>query len=55
VPHAYNPSYSGGRDREDYGSKPARANSSWDPIAKKKIVTKKADGVAQDVDPEFKT
>jgi hypothetical protein len=23
VAHAYNPSYSGGRDQEDYGSKPA--------------------------------
>jgi hypothetical protein len=25
--HAYNPSYSGGKDQEDGGSKPARANS----------------------------
>jgi hypothetical protein len=25
---AYNPSYSGGRDQEDQGSRPARANSS---------------------------
>jgi hypothetical protein len=25
--HAYNPSYSGGRDQEDHGSKPAQANS----------------------------
>jgi hypothetical protein len=24
VTHAYNPSYSGGRDQEDYGSKPAQ-------------------------------
>jgi hypothetical protein len=26
--HAYNPSYSGGRDQEDHGSKPAPARSS---------------------------
>jgi hypothetical protein len=35
--HACNPSYSGGRDQEDRSSKPARANSSWDPISKKPI------------------
>jgi hypothetical protein len=28
VAHAYNPSYSGGRDQEDHSSKPAWANSS---------------------------
>jgi hypothetical protein len=28
VAHAYNPSYSGGRDQEDQGSKRARENSS---------------------------
>jgi hypothetical protein len=28
VAHACNPSYSGGRDQEDHGSKPARGNSS---------------------------
>jgi hypothetical protein len=27
VAHTYNPSYSGGRDQEDRGSKPAWANS----------------------------
>jgi hypothetical protein len=27
VAHAYNPSYVGGRDQEDQGSKPAWANS----------------------------
>jgi hypothetical protein len=27
---------SGGRDQEDHGSKPAKANSSQDPIMKKK-------------------
>jgi hypothetical protein len=32
--HACNPSYSGGRDQEDCGLKPAWANSLWDPISK---------------------
>jgi hypothetical protein len=31
VPQACNPSYSGGRDQEDQGSKPAQANSSMRP------------------------
>jgi hypothetical protein len=35
VVHACNLSYSGGRDQEDCGSKPAGANSSRDPILKK--------------------
>jgi hypothetical protein len=30
MPHACNPSYSGGRDQEDQSSKPARANSFQD-------------------------
>jgi hypothetical protein len=34
--HAYNPSYSGGRDQEDRGSKPAQANSSVTPYLKNK-------------------
>jgi hypothetical protein len=34
VADSRNPSYSGGRDQEDRGSKPARANSSQDPISK---------------------
>jgi hypothetical protein len=33
--HTYNPSYSGGRDQEDGGLKPAQANSSQDPVSKK--------------------
>jgi hypothetical protein len=37
---AYNPSYSGGRDQEDRGSKPAQANSSQDPNLKKTITKK---------------
>jgi hypothetical protein len=40
VAHACNPSYSGGRDQEDQGSKPAQANSLWDPILKKPITKK---------------
>jgi hypothetical protein len=40
VAYACNPSYSGGRDQEDCGSKPAQANSSG--------------GVAQGKGPEFK-
>jgi hypothetical protein len=38
--HACNPSYSGGRDQEDYGSKPAWATRSQDPILKKPITKK---------------
>jgi hypothetical protein len=43
----------GGRDLEDHNSKPAWANSSWDPIL---IIpnTKRAGGVARGVGPEFK-
>jgi hypothetical protein len=33
--HTCNPSYSGGRDKVDHGSKPAWGNSSQDPILKK--------------------
>jgi hypothetical protein len=35
VAHAYNPSYSGGRDQEDRDSKPARTNSSARPCLEK--------------------
>jgi hypothetical protein len=51
VAHACNPSYSGGRDQEDRGSKPARANSLRDPISKNPK-TKRAGGVAQSVGPQ---
>jgi hypothetical protein len=40
VAHAYNPSYSGGRDEEDHSSKATRANSSQDPILKMPITKK---------------
>jgi hypothetical protein len=57
VTHACNPSYSGGRDQEDHGSKSAWAKSSRDPFSKKNTLhthTKRVGGVAQGVDPEFK-
>jgi hypothetical protein len=41
VAHAYNPSYSGGRDQEALDGKPIRANSSGHPILKKTIMKKK--------------
>jgi hypothetical protein len=37
VAHACNPSYSGGRDQEAQGLKPAQANSLRDPISKRPI------------------
>jgi hypothetical protein len=37
VAHAYNPSYSGDRDQEDHGLKPALSNSVQDPILKNPI------------------
>jgi hypothetical protein len=52
VAHACNPSYSGGRDQEDHGLKPAQANSPQEPISNSS--QKRAGGVAQGVDPEFK-
>jgi hypothetical protein len=35
VAHTYNPSYSGGRDQEDHGSKPTWANSFVKPYLEK--------------------
>jgi hypothetical protein len=55
VAHVYNPSYSGGRNQEDRGSKPAWANTLQDPILKKTHHKKRSGGVAQDVGPEFKS
>jgi hypothetical protein len=55
VTHACNPSYSGGRDQEDLGSKPVQANSSLDSISKKNHHKKKTDGMVQVVGPEFKS
>jgi hypothetical protein len=53
VTHACIPSYSGGRDQEDCGLKPAQANSSCDPHLKKTLHKKRAGGVAQGVGPEL--
>jgi hypothetical protein len=54
VVHACNPSYSGKRDQEDRSLKPARANTSLDPISKKTHYKKGAGGVAQGVVLKFK-
>jgi hypothetical protein len=53
VTHTCDPSYSGGRDLEDLGLKPAQANSSRDPISRKHPSPKKGGGVGG-VSPEFK-
>jgi hypothetical protein len=54
VAHTYNPSYSGHRDQEDHGSKPAQTNRSRDPILKNPITKNWAGGVPQGEGPEFK-
>jgi hypothetical protein len=54
VAHSCNPSYSGGRDQEDHGSKPTQANCQPDPISKKTLHKKRASGVALGVGPKFK-
>jgi hypothetical protein len=56
--HTCNPSYSGDRDQEDCGSKPAQANSLQGPVSKiPNTHTKKnrAGGVVQGAGPEFKS
>jgi hypothetical protein len=53
VAHACNPSYLGGRNQEDLGSKPAQRNSFQDPISKNPITKKWAGGVAQGVAPSL--
>jgi hypothetical protein len=40
VAHTCDPGYSGGRDQEDHGLKPAQANSCRDPISKRPITKK---------------
>jgi hypothetical protein len=55
VAHSHNPSYSGGRDQEDRGSKPALANSSTRLHLKKPFTKNRAGGVAQGEGPEFKS
>jgi hypothetical protein len=51
--HACNPSYSGGRDQEDQGSKPVR-QIVHETYLEKKPSQKRAGRVAQGVGPEFK-
>jgi hypothetical protein len=52
VAHTCNPSYSGGRDQEVLCSKPARANSSGDPISKKTLPQQRTGRVARGVGPK---
>jgi hypothetical protein len=47
VAHACNPSYSGGIDQENHGSKPAWANSSPDPISKTRITKSGEQGLVE--------
>jgi hypothetical protein len=54
VAHACNPSYSGGRDQEDHGLKPTRANSSARPYLKKLFTKNRTSGMAVGEGPEFK-
>jgi hypothetical protein len=53
VAHACNSIYSGGRDQEDHGLKPAWANSSKDPALENPL-QKRDSEVAQGEGPEFK-
>jgi hypothetical protein len=53
VVHPYNPSYSGGRDQEAQGLKPAWANSLWT-LCQKYPLKKRAGGVAQGEGPALK-
>jgi hypothetical protein len=50
VTHVYIPSYSGGSDQEDPGSKQAQENSLWDPISNTPNTKNRACGVAQVVE-----
>jgi hypothetical protein len=56
VAHACNPSYSGGRDQEDRGLKPAQAYNLWvhDTLSWKNPSQKGTGGLAQGVGQEFK-
>jgi hypothetical protein len=47
VAHTYNPSYSGGRDRKDHGSKPALGKQFARPYLKNIHHKKKTGAVAQ--------
>jgi hypothetical protein len=51
--HAYNPSYSVGRDQKDHGWKQPR-QIVHETLSQKNPSQKRAGGVAQGVDPELK-
>jgi hypothetical protein len=53
VAHTCNPSYSGGRDQEDYGSNPA-GQIVCETLSQKNPSQTRAGGVALGVGPEFK-
>jgi hypothetical protein len=53
VAHTCNPSYSGGRNQKDCGSKPAQ-QIVQETLSLKNSSQKRAGGVAQGVGPEFK-
>jgi hypothetical protein len=53
VAHTCNPSYSGGRDQEDQGSKSTQ-QIVLKTLSQKKPSQKRAGGAAQGVGPEFK-
>jgi hypothetical protein len=54
VAHTWTHNYSGGRDQENHGSKPARGKGSQDPISKNPS-QKRAGGVAQGTSSEIKS
>jgi hypothetical protein len=54
VAHAYNPSYSRDRDREDLGFNPARANSFERTYLENTLHKKGLVEMAQDIEPESK-
>jgi hypothetical protein len=54
VAHICNPSYLGGRDQKDHGSKPAQANSSARPYLKKPFAKTGLVEIASGEGPEFK-
>jgi hypothetical protein len=54
VAHAWNPSYSGGRDQEDHDSKPVQANIIVpQDLSQKNTLQKRAGRVAEGVGPQF--
>jgi hypothetical protein len=50
VAHACNPRYSGGRDQDDYSSKPVWTNSLWYPISKNPTQKNRTGRVAEVVE-----